>query len=165
PDLTAEWQELKGKVNKHNSRHDCFKQEIEQAFTRFPYISAIDFRQFFNRWKELADNRRPWPDFEKIESRRTEEGYALYASGWNASPVAMVSIQGDVEECKQALVEMAENKEYQDKAARIHVSALNLVEELGEFASELGQTIGDISRYWPSKRFTTLESCPICQKF
>ncbi len=165
PRLATKWEKLKRKINKHNGNHSGFRQKIETDLTPLPCTLITAFEQLYNRWKELADKRRPWPDFKLIEGKPYQGGYGLYAEGWGSSATAQVSTEEDIEKCGRALYEVSENKEYRDEAAKIHKTASDLISALQKFANELGETMDDIIKYWPNGRFKKLKTCPICQKF
>lgn len=165
PALATKWQELKRRIKEHNDERNRFQQEIETDLAPLPCTLITAFEQLYNRWKELADKRRPWPDFKQIEGKPYQGGYGLYAEGWGASAAAQVSTEEDIEKCGRALYEVSENKEYRDEAAKIHKAASDLIGALQKFANELGETMDDIIKYWPNERFKKLKSCPICQKF
>lgn len=165
PRLATKWEKLNRKINKHNGKHSRFRQKIETDLAPLPCTLITAFEQFYNRWKELADKRRPWPDFKQIEGKPYQGGYGLYAEGWGASAAAQVSTEEDIKKCGRALYEVSENKEYRDEAAKIHKAASDLIGALQKFANELGETMDDIIKYWPNERFKKLKGCPICQKF
>ena len=162
-EIAAMWKELRQDIDAHNKEYDLFHQEIMQALAGRTGICGDIFLSLSHRWQEVALDRAPLPDFRQIESTQHEGGYTLRAPSW-ARALALVKDETDIERCKYALVQVSESKEYQEKAAKIYIAATNLAERLRQFADMIGQTIDEISRYWPDKRFKRLTSCPICQR-
>lgn len=175
------WREWEQKAVEHNANSENFRQKIKVAFeskgipverdsqskpSTCIYESALDV--LFNRWKEIARNSSPWPDFQNINSRPVEGGYLLYASGWEASAVAFAKTKDEQEKCKFVLAEIAGYMENQREVARMIDSASKLVKDAKCFADQFDSELSDIDKFWPGKetnKFKTLKkTCPACKE-
>jgi len=86
---------LKQKTREHNTNCEKLRQKIKIAFESkgipvvqndqgslpvFTYEASLD--AVFNRWKELALNKCPMPDFKEIGSSPVQGGYKMFTRGW-----------------------------------------------------------------------------------
>lgn len=182
---SKDWRRWEQKANKQNRNYENLRQKIKIAFEAqgIPVVVKNDQGEhsicifeaaldaLFNRWGELAWNRCPWPDFQKVESKpiyNVKGAYLLHASGWGANAVAFANTEDEQEKCKLALGEIAGDMENQGEAAKILDSASKLVKEVKDFADQLASEINDIHKFWPGKktnRFKRLKkTCPKCKE-
>jgi hypothetical protein len=169
-------------ISKHNGNYKDFCQKIKTAFEsneskripveKYPrkdfcciYEDAFD--ALFNMWGELARNKPPSPNFQKIDSAQTDGGYFLREQNW-ASMVAFAKTEDDKKKCKLVLAEMADDIGNQGEAAKILDSANKLVEKAREFANQLDTKLDEINKYWPgtqTNKFKRLKkTCPKCKE-
>jgi len=83
PKENDKWVKYIGRILEHNEGYRQLLQKIRHDFESrgipvvniqadlTPCVYDALFHAVFNRWKELARNSRPWPDFEDIEQIRT----------------------------------------------------------------------------------------------
>lgn len=176
-----EWTKWVEKAEKHNHDYEGFRQKIEKDFESKGIHVKSDihsqantciftdvFNPLFVQWRELAEGRRPWVDFQKIDSIPREHGYLLYARGWEANVVAFAKSKDEREKCESALAEVAKDEENQGEAAKLNNSANELVEQAKGFADKFAGKLDDIHEFWPGKRTNRFEKlkkiCPDCKE-
>lgn len=181
PGEWEEWTKWVEKAEKHNHDYEGFRQKIEKDFESkgIPVKSHLQsqantciftnvFNPLFVWWGELAEGKRPWVDFQKIDSKPVEGGYLLYASGWGASAVAFAKSEDEREKCESALAEVAKDEENQGEAAKLDNSANELVEQAKVFADKFAGKLDDIHEFWPGKRTSKFrrlkKTCPDCKE-
>jgi len=176
-----EWTKWVEKAEKHNHDYEGFRQKIEKDFESKGIHVKSDIQSqantciltdvlnpLFVRWRELAEGKRPWVDFQKIVSIPVESGYLLYAGGWEASVVAFAKSKDEQEKCESALAEVAKDEENQGEVAKLNNSANELVEQAKGFADKFAGKLDDIHEFWPGKRTNKFEKlkkiCPYCKE-
>lgn len=181
PQQAKQLSTLKRKTREHNANCEDFHRKIKIAFESkgIPVVQNAQgelstciyenaFDPLFNMWRELAQSRRPWPDFQKIDSEPVKGGYLLYASGWRGNAIAFAKTKDGIEKCKLAFAEIADTKENQREGARILNAANKLIGEAKEFAHQLASELSEVDKFWPGTRtnkFKRLEkTCPICKE-
>jgi len=181
PGRSEQWTGLMQKVSEHNTNYKAFCQKIKTAFESkgipvvqndrrksFTFIYEDVFNPLFNMWKELAQGRHPWPDFQKIDTVSVEGSHFLHPSGWEASVVAFAKTEDDSEKCKLALARIAGDGENQKEADEIFGSASELMKEAREFADQLASELNDIDKFWPGKKTNKFKrlnkTCPTCKE-
>jgi hypothetical protein len=181
PRPSEEWRGLMQKISEHNRNYKAFCQKIKADFESkgipvvqndrrksFTFIYEDVFNPLFNMWKELAQGRHPWPDFQKIDTVSVEGSHFLHPSGWEASVVAFAKTEDDSEKCKLALAEIADDIGNQGEAAKILDSANKVVEKAREFANQFAAKLDEIDRYWLGKKtnkFKRLKkTCQTCKE-
>ena len=181
PEQARELSRLKQETSEHNTNCEDFRRKIIETLeskgisveqnsqrTLCTCIYEAVFDPLFAVWGRLAQNERPWVNFQEINSRQVEGGYLLYASGWGASAVAFAKAEDDLEKCKSALAGVADDMENQNEAARILASANELKEKAKGFADQLNHKLDDIDKFWRGKKtkeFKKLKkTCPTCKE-
>ncbi len=172
---------LKQKADEHNTNCENFRQKIKIAFESqgIPVVqndqgnhsicifeAALD--ALFARWRSLAQNTDPSPDFQNIRSNPVEGGYLLHPSGWGSSMVAFSKTEDERDKCELALAEIADNVENQQEVSEIVNKGSKLIAEGKEFANQLASEINDIGEFWRGRRgkdFKELKkTCPRCRE-
>lgn len=179
PRQSNEWKGLMQKVSEHNTNYKAFCQKIKTAFEskgipveKYPrkdfcciYEDAFD--ALFNMWRELAQNKPRWPDFQQINSEQADGGYFLRAQNW-ASVLAFAKTEDDKTKCKLVLAEIADDIGNQGEAAAILDSANKLVQKAREFANQFATKLDEIDKYWTGKKtnkFKRLKkTCETCKE-
>jgi len=179
PGRSEEWTGLMQKVSEHNRDYKEFCQKIKTDFEKkgipvekytakdFCCIYEDAFDALFNMWRELAQNKPRWPDFQQINSEQADGGYFLRAQNW-ASALAFAKAEDDKGKCKLVLIEIADDIGNQREAAKILDSANKLVEKAREFANQFATKLDEIDKYWPGKKtnkFKRLKkTCQTCKE-
>jgi hypothetical protein len=181
PEQAKQLSTFKQKTREHNANWEDFRRKIKIAFESkgvpvvqndqsepSTYIYENAFEPLFNMWRELAQNKGPWLDFQKIESEPVKGGYLLYASGWRGNAVAFAKTKDGIEKCKLAFAEIADTKENQREDARILNSANKLIGEAKEFAHQLASELSEVDKFWPGTRINKFKrlkkTYPICKE-
>jgi hypothetical protein len=181
PGSSEEWTGLMQEISEHNRNYKAFCEKIKVDFESkgipvvqndprksFTFIYEDVFNPLFNMWKELAQGRRPWPDFQRSDTVSVEDSHFLHPSGWEASVVAFAKTEDDSEKCKLALAEIAGDIGNQGEAAKILDSATKLVGKAREFANQFAAKLDEVDKYWPGKRtnrFKILKkACQTCKE-
>jgi hypothetical protein len=170
---------LKQETGEHNTNCENFRQKIVTDFREkgipvekysrkdFCCIYEDTFDALFNMWRELAQNKPRWPNFQQINSEQTDGGYFLRAQNW-ASALAFAKTEDDVREWKLVLAEIADDIGNQSEAAKILDSVNKLVEKAREFANQFAAKLDEINKYWPGKKtnkFKRLKkTCQTCKE-
>lgn len=172
--------EYKQKIEDHNQNYERFcakisksieSQEIPVVNIKSPVTPCIYdsiFAPLFQRWQELAIGRRPWPDFSAIQQVDVEGDYIhLYPEAWGASTIACVRGKNDKERCERIIRGVAENKEFEEEAAKLISDANELVEQVRSLLRRLIYKLDDTDKFWPGTkryRFKEVKSCPRCKE-
>jgi hypothetical protein len=170
---------LKQETGEHNTNCENFRQKIVTDFREkgipvekysrkdFCCIYEDAFDALFNMWRELAQNKPRWPNFQQINSEQTDGGYFLRAQNW-ASALAFAKTEDDVRKYKLVLAEIADDIGNQSEAAKILDSVNKLVEKAREFANQFAAKLDEINKYWPGKKtnkFKRLKkTCQTCKE-
>ena len=180
----GEWEEWTNWVKKaggHNQDYEGFRRKIEKDFESrsipvksYPQSQANTciftdvFNPLFVWWGQLAEGKRPWVDFKKINSIPVERGYFLHPWGWEANTVAFANSEDEREKCESALAEVAKDEENQEEAAKLDNSANELVKQAEVFADKFAGKLDDIHEFWPGKRASKFrelkKTCPDCKE-
>lgn len=183
PSVASELQEYAARIESHNKAYKSFCQKVTDVFERRK-ISVLKFysdappthisRQFifpalFNWWHEKDQGKAdPQPDFARIRTYPDSGPNNLYASGWNAASIAYGESDADKEALRNAISEVALNKDLQTDAAGLVRSAGYLVEETKKFGERLRDQLIDVVKYWPGtkpyKFKKELKKCSKCQE-
>lgn len=179
PGRSEEWTGLMQKVSEHNRDYKEFCQKIKTDLEKkgipvekytakdFCCIYEDAFDALFNMWRELAQNKPRWPDFQQINFEQADGGYLLRAQNW-ASALAFAKAEDDKRKCKLVLIEIADDIGNQGEAAKMLDSANKLVEKAREFANQFATKLDEIDKYWPGKKtnkFKRLKkTCQTCKE-
>jgi hypothetical protein len=181
PGQSDEWKGLMQEISEHNKSYKDFSEKIKADFESkgipvvqddrcksFTFIYEDVFTPLFNMWRELAQGKHPWPDFQNIDTLPVEGGYFLHPSGWKASVIAFAKTEEDSKKCKLALAETAGDVGNQEQAAKMLDSVDKLVEKAREFANQFTAKLDEIDKYWPGKKtnkFGRLKrTCQTCKE-
>ena len=179
PGQSEQWKRWEATANAHNKNYETFRQKIKTDFEKkgipvekypakdFCCIYEDAFDALFNMWRELAQNKPPWPDFQQINSEQADGGYFLRAQKW-ASALAFAKTEDEQQKCSAVLAEIAYDIGNQGEAAKILDSANKLVEKAREFANQFAAKLDEIDKYWPGKKpskFKRLKkTCQTCKE-
>jgi len=180
PEEAEDCRKYEQKIRKHNQDYERFRLKISNSIESqeipvvninspvTPCVYDSIFAPLFQRWKELATDRRPWPDFSKIQQVDVEGGYIhLYPEAWSASTIARVRGKNDKERCERIFHEVAENKKFEEEAAKLISDANELVEQARGFRRKLSDKLDDTEKLWPGTRkykFKEVKNCPRCKE-
>lgn len=182
PKETTELVKYRSEIDAHNRKYEDFCLRIRNAFesenipvgqdnpnSLSPYIYDAILQPLFHWWRERSQGKAmPHPNFKKIDTRQDAGPHNLYVSGWGSQAVAYGESENTKERCKRAILEVAENKEFQQEATKLMSSANGLVKKARTLARELGQRFADIDDFWPGTRGyefkKTVEKCKRCKE-
>lgn len=183
PVETAELDEYRPKIEEHNRRLVDFRSRIKRDFESRdipvvninhppsdpPYIYDTIFRPLFDWWKDRNQRKaNPRPNFEQIETKSDFGPNHLLVAGWGSEAIAYAETDSDKQRCKDALSEVAENKEYEREAAGLVSSANELVKQARTLGRELSDKLGNVAKFWPGTKNYRFkkekQKCPKCRE-
>ena len=181
PEQADRWMEWEQSASAHNANCENFRLRVKNAVeskgipvegdrrsksATCVYSDALD--ALFSRWKELASNKHPWPDFQDIDAEPFDGGSMLYLKEWRANAIAFADTEDGQEKCKVVLSEVADDVENQREAAKVLDDANKLVSEARSFAEQVKSELEDMDKSWSSKKkdkFKVLvKTCPGCKE-
>jgi hypothetical protein len=182
PRANNKWMELIGGILKHNESYSQLVQNIRNSFESegipvvdinnppkvSPYIYDNIYAPLFSWWEDRHHGKaKPWPNFEHIETKPDFGPNHLLVAGWGSSAIAYAETDSDKERCKRAISRVAEDKDYENRAATSIKLANQRVQEIWTFKAELIDTLDDIDKFWPGTRncrFKEEKNCSRCKE-
>ena len=182
PRANNKWMECIGGILKHNESYRQLVQNIRNNFesegipvvdinhspNASPYIYDNIFAPLFSWWEDRHHGKaKPWPNFSHIETKTDFGPNHLLVAGWGSSAIAYAETDSDKERCKRAISRVAEDKDYENRAATSIKSANQRVQEIRAFKAELIDTLDDIDKFWPGTRncrFKEEKNCWRCKE-
>lgn len=148
-----DYKELRNKIKTDFESEGIPLVNINTPPTTSPVIYDSILWPLFNWWEDRSQGKvNPQPNFEQIETSPDFGHNHLLVVGWGSGAIAYAETEADKQRCKNIIGNIAENREYENKAATIIQSANNILEDFRTYKAALISTLDSTKKFWPGTK-------------